>query len=302
MKTFSVFGGACLVLFLSIFLLLPSQLTGRTDPPPSDSSLQSQPLGHLECTIIVDTNCVDQSLTLSAYLSYIFSGQLVPVVVDWSTGVTSHKIIVEPPGLWSWDESNFGCDHFTNSIELNAGFYDGQPEIMVLDGNCSNETVLTVNTQDYNAISFYQWNTGFTGTPYTVNQSGTYSVTVEDAFGCEASDTVAIQLGTSDEENCFGFCVDCSLDGLQGNNGVFPPSSGAIVCGQIALHNESWYGFVAGSESITFEVVTSNCQNGDGLQVALFDNCDDPDALTCNQGCLGCADIPLTLQYDAYVP
>lgn len=83
------------------------------------------------------------------------------------------------------------------------------------------------------------------------------------------------------------------------NNGT--PSGGATVCGQITLHNDQWFGFVAGTSSITIDVLTSNCQDGNGLQSAFFANCVD-DAIVCNPGTGGGAGIPLTLTYDAFVP
>ena len=283
------------------FLFVPN-LNAGVAPPAAQDSLQPA-LGHLDCVIVADTNCTDQTVTLSAYGDYLFTGVLDPLVVTWSNGATAHKITVAPPGTWSYPTSGIGCDHFHNIALYDSGFYDGQPEITQAEANCYNEAVLSVNTQGYSNISAVQWNTGYAGTPYTINQSGNYSVTVSDAFGCTAgSDTVAVQLNMSDEENCFGFCVDCSLGGFQGNNGVFAASSDLIICGGITLHNDSWYGFVAGSESITFDLVTSNCQNGDGLQFAVFDNCDDPDALTCNPGCGGCGSETLTMQYNGYVP
>ncbi|MBK6930788.1 MAG: gliding motility-associated C-terminal domain-containing protein [Saprospirales bacterium] len=83
------------------------------------------------------------------------------------------------------------------------------------------------------------------------------------------------------------------------NNGT--PSGGATVCGQIFIHNDQWFGFVAGTTSITIDILTSNCANGDGLQAAFFENCQD-DAITCNGGTGGGAGIPLTLSYSNFVP
>jgi Secretion system C-terminal sorting domain/PKD-like domain len=102
-------------------------------------------------------------------------------------------------------------------------------------------------------------------------------------------------------ESCQTACVYCNLDGLQStNNGT--PSGGNIICFQIALHNDNWFGFVAGDDTISIDVHTSNCQNGDGLQVAIFDDCDDLDALVCNPGCGGCGNQTLTLTYTNFIP
>lgn len=102
-------------------------------------------------------------------------------------------------------------------------------------------------------------------------------------------------------ENCQGACVYCDFDGYMGiNNGT--PSGGNTVCGQIAIHNDQWFGFTAGSSSITINVITSNCMNGDGLQSAFFDDCSDPDAIVCNPGGSGGGGQPLILTYDNFTP
>lgn len=100
-------------------------------------------------------------------------------------------------------------------------------------------------------------------------------------------------------QNCQQACVYCDFDGYMGTNNGFP-SGGNTICGQIAIHNDEWFGFTAGSSSITITLLTSNCLNGDGLQSAFFDDCSDDDALVCNPGSGGGAGSPLTLTYDGF--
>lgn len=83
------------------------------------------------------------------------------------------------------------------------------------------------------------------------------------------------------------------------NNGT--PSGGNTVCGQIFIHNDQWFGFVAGTECVTINIATSNCQDGNGLQAAFFDNCQN-DALICNPGASGGEGQPLLLTYCNFVP
>ena len=100
-------------------------------------------------------------------------------------------------------------------------------------------------------------------------------------------------------ENCQGACVYCDFDGFMGtNNGT--PSGGNSGCPGIALHNDQWFGFTAGSASITITILTSNCNNGDGLQSAFFDDCGDADALECNSGSPGGEGSPLVLTYNNF--
>ena len=101
-------------------------------------------------------------------------------------------------------------------------------------------------------------------------------------------------------ESCASTCVYCDFDGYMGTNSG-TPSGGNIVCGQISIHNDQWFGFVAGTESITINVATENCEDGNGLQAAFFDNC-QADALVCNSGSSGGAGQPLTLTYSGFVP
>jgi hypothetical protein len=101
--------------------------------------------------------------------------------------------------------------------------------------------------------------------------------------------------------SCQNACVYCNIDGITGvNNG--PPGGMDPICnGQITIHNDAYFGFVAGSTSITFNIATSGCVTGDGLQTAIFENCSS-DAVACNPGVPNGAGQPLTVSYDQFVP
>jgi hypothetical protein len=100
-------------------------------------------------------------------------------------------------------------------------------------------------------------------------------------------------------ENCQQACVYCDFDGYTGiNNGT--PSGGNTVCGAIALHNDQWFGFVACSEFIEITLIPSNCQMGNGLQAAFWDDCTDGDAIVCNPGFMGGGNTPLVLSYGGF--
>jgi hypothetical protein len=100
---------------------------------------------------------------------------------------------------------------------------------------------------------------------------------------------------------CAATCIYCNFDGYMGNNYI-APSGGADICGSIAVHNDRWFGFIAGSSTISLDIISSNCVNGDGLQAAFFDNCSDVASLVCDPGNDNAAAIPLTLFYDNFVP
>lgn len=101
-------------------------------------------------------------------------------------------------------------------------------------------------------------------------------------------------------ESCQNACVYCNFDGYTGTNNGTPSGGTANGC-PITLHNDQWFGFVAGTESITIDILTSNCQTGNGLQAAFYADCNDP-ALDCNAGTAGGGGIPLTLSYSSFVP
>lgn len=101
-------------------------------------------------------------------------------------------------------------------------------------------------------------------------------------------------------ESCFSTCVYCDFNGYTGtNNGT--PSGGNQVCGQISLHNDQWFGFIAGTTDISIDISTWDCVTGNGLQTAFFDACSN-DALVCNPGSSGGGGNPLPLSYSGFVP
>ncbi|HOY04530.1 MAG TPA: hypothetical protein PLO67_03945 [Saprospiraceae bacterium] len=100
---------------------------------------------------------------------------------------------------------------------------------------------------------------------------------------------------------CNTTCVYCDFDDYSGTSGG-TPSSNMLVCGQIVIHNDQWLGFVATSTSMEIVTTTSNCAQGEGVQVAFFDACNATDAVACNPGIDNGAGIPLVLSYDQFVP
>ena len=183
---------------LAILLALPalcfSRIIGGPDDPIIPDSLLNKPLGHAVCLIKTDTNCVSQEITLSAFNYYIFTGILEPILAPWSTGVTAHKIIVSPPGTWSWNTAGIGCDHFENTITFDDTFFSGSIDIQGPTNACSfNNFQLTVDTAGYNAFSAFEWSPPYNIlTPYPVSSAGTYALTLSDAFGCTFTDQFVV--------------------------------------------------------------------------------------------------------------
>ncbi|MBU6341813.1 MAG: hypothetical protein KGS48_09990 [Bacteroidetes bacterium] len=106
-------------------------------------------------------------------------------------------------------------------------------------------------------------------------------------------------------ENCDDF-NSCIFGRSQLNNQIWDnynatPSFGNPVCGAIAIHNDQWFKFVADGPTLELAVHCLKSLTGDGLQIALFDQCNN-DALNCNPGKLGGASDPLILTYFNLIP
>jgi PKD-like domain len=101
--------------------------------------------------------------------------------------------------------------------------------------------------------------------------------------------------------NCNQTCVYCDFDGYSGISGG-TPSTTNVICGQIVIHNDQWLSFVATSPSMSIEVTSSNCVQGQGVQVAFFESCTAVDALGCNPGVIDGEGVPLALTYNNFVP
>ena len=101
----------------SFFLLMLLPTTGawaKNGEPATttnpDSLAKANEMGHLKCIVEPDTNCVTRQIALEAWIEYSFTGVKQAVTVPWNTGQVAHKIIVTPPGSWSWDVTGIGCE------------------------------------------------------------------------------------------------------------------------------------------------------------------------------------------------
>ena len=115
-------------------------------------------------------------------------------------------------------------------------------------------------------------------------------------------------------------CADapilCEFNLLNGYTASTPQS--VNVCGPSSLcptggvpNNMSWWGFVAGSNSVSITVDASNCQGASGgggttfgIQVGIYSDCTFSNALACSPGCSGGGPdpAPITLSSNSFVP
>jgi hypothetical protein len=96
---------------------------------------------------------------------------------------------------------------------------------------------------------------------------------------------VCVSSGATGAETCWEVCLLCDFVSPILDVSGDPSNSGNNFCG--VLTNDKWYAFTAATQAqVTFTVQASNCTNGDGLQLALYDACDQP-PLVCNGGTNG---------------
>jgi len=194
-----------LALPLLALVVIPSLLHANSEPngnPPNggpaspDSIATALKLGHCGPIIQSVVNCQNHTIELSAWVEYLFSGQVIPYVATWNTGETAHKIIVTPPGAWSWDYSTVGCDHFLEEYVATGPFFNGP---LVITGPiyiCPNSGNNALNIINPNALVFndIQWvfehtnGQNFnipTSTPtLPIDEPGVYTLSLKDEYSC----------------------------------------------------------------------------------------------------------------------
>ncbi len=145
----------------------------------------------------------------------------------WSTGDTTQRIDVTEPGTYSVTIVDICGNVETVSIEVADGDLDisFETEIVVGAMNVSSCTIdLKADTSDADfAIISYDWNTGSSVSSTTIDQAGSYSVTVTDECGTISTATVlvddsafdAAEIGVIIESN--NTCPDTLTLDISGN-------------------------------------------------------------------------------------
>lgn len=180
-----------------------------------------------------------------------------------------------------------------------------QPAISVSlnSANLPANGVVTLTANVVNGLPplTYLWSNGQTSSSIIVSSTGQYSVTVSGQCGQSTSTAANVFQSNGSNTACEAAGISCNLSSIIGNSNVAPTGAG-IACGLVSLQNVQWFAFVAGNTQIELELNSSDCEQGNGLQMALYDDCDAEDALVCNQGCVGCAGVPLDLSFDQFIP
>jgi|GEM_PF-469601 len=87
--------------------------------------------------------------------------------------------------------------------------------------------------------------------------------------------------GSSPATACDDACIFCNFNGYTGSTFGFPSGTATAFCGTV--ENAQWLGFIAGKDKATFIIKPFNCLGGNGVQVALYNDC-KLKPLACDKG------------------
>jgi len=212
--------------------------------------------------------CVGQTLTLNT--------NMAGATYLWQDNSTNATFIVTQSGNYSVDV-NTSCGTISDAIQI-----DYVPSPLINLGNdtsfCAGGSIILDAT---NVNCTYLWQDNSTGSTFTVNQSGTYSVVVINSIGCSVTDQLIVTVNPiptvsagSDLTLCQGTPITLSGSGANTyswNNGItngtsFSPPLGTTiytVTGTSAagcIDTDDVTVIVGNSPSISFTAdVTSGC-------------------------------------------
>ena len=76
---------------------------------------------------------------------------------------------------------------------------------------------------------------------------------------------------------CEEACIICDIDGFTGRHQSDEPGALPDDFCTFVVHNAQWIAFIAGSENLTVQLSVSNCDDGPGLEIAIYEaiDCDN---------------------------
>lgn len=187
---------------------------------------------------MTDDNYVINSENPSPEVSIIISGNLCPgstIVLstdgffdlyEWSTGEFTPEITIDEPGFYSVTVHDFnGCSAFTSVIIIEqvspvANIFEKENNFCQQEGNA----VLRSLNEGFS----YNWSTGDSEREITVAESGLYSLTVTNEFGCTDTDSYTFNIPADlvsdpiilSQISCFGENDASVLLSAEGGQGI----------------------------------------------------------------------------------
>ncbi len=124
-----------------------------------------------------DLASLPSTLTICNNGSGMLDPQINAVFYAWSTGDSSNTLTVTVPGVYSITVvDSVGCESTAETTVSEAALVSFPDTTKFCEGGAA--------TLETNMQGTYFWNTGSTASTLIVSQSGLYSVTVVDIFGC----------------------------------------------------------------------------------------------------------------------
>jgi hypothetical protein len=164
---------------------------------------------------------------------------------QWSTNQTGAQIFVNTPGTYGATITNAaGCSYQVSPVQVSVNTAPAVAIQASTPAICSGQAVNL--TASVNAAS-YAWSTGAQGNSITVQQPGTYALTIVDANGCSASTLYTLATGITPTANitaagATNFCAGANVV-LNANNytgGTYLWSNGA-TSPSITVSNSGTY-------------------------------------------------------------
>lgn len=128
---------------------------------------------------------------------------------QWSTGDTTSSISITQAGFYQITVTDQGgCTSATNIFIVQASGTD--VDILGAQDICEGDTLVLTASDNI----LYEWSTTEVSQEISIAETGTYSVTATNLFGCSASDTVqvaALTLPDPGLPDSIGFCANDSL-------------------------------------------------------------------------------------------
>ncbi|MCC6411265.1 MAG: hypothetical protein IT270_06380, partial [Saprospiraceae bacterium] len=91
---------------------------------------------------------------------------------------------------------------------------------------------------------------------------------------------------------CEQACISCNFNGFSGSTTGYPTGVAPDYCGTV--ENFQWLGFIAGENAASFIVTANNCSDGNGVQIAIYQDC-MASPLDCDKGEANGAGIPVSV-------
>lgn len=191
----------------------------------------------------------------------VLDPQINVPIYAWSTGDSTNTLTVSTPGTYSLTViDSLGCLSTTESVVSIADVVNFPDTTKFCEGGAA--------TLETNLQGTYFWNTGSTSSTLIVNQSGLYSVTVVDIFGCTSdasTEVVEVLLPVANYSfNSIGYGTIFTNTSQNGTSYFWDFGDGDTSTEENPHHLYLWPGGTfavtlyvtneCGTDSITFEI------------------------------------------------